>query len=264
MTDSSTNDRRSTLEKATTILAELAAAARPLTLSQLTRRTGFAKTTTHRLLGELLADGLVRRDETRYRLNTGVSWLAAPIDENICRLRWLRPAFLPHLIDIYEKTRQTVNLAVLHGDEVIYVERIYGHNRVRSRSDGSDRASAHLTAGGKLLLAYQPQPHAHLAKPATTRDTDAERDLEVELSGIRREGVAFSFGDLTPGVHCVAAPVRDRTGHPIAALALAGLAREFDPVRFASMLRRTAHAMTLAAHGPVRQKTTRRNRRSAL
>jgi DNA-binding IclR family transcriptional regulator len=265
----SSNDRRSTVEKATTILAELAAAARPLTLSQLTRRTGFAKTTTHRLLRELLADGLVRRNETCYRLNSGVSWLAAPIDERIYRLRRMRSVLLPHLIDLYEKTRQTVNLATLHSDEVIYVERIYGHNRVRSRSDGTDRAPAHLTAAGKLLLAYQPYPHRdHPAESAprrgTTRSTETEQDLEVELSGIRREGVAFSFGDLTPGVHCVAAPVRDRTGRPIAAVALAGLAREVDPVRFAPLLRRTAHAMSLVARVPVRQKTARRSRRSPL
>jgi DNA-binding IclR family transcriptional regulator len=268
LADSSSHDRRSTVEKAMTILAELAAAAKPLTLSQLTRRTGFAKTTTHRLLGELQADGLVRRYETRYQLNTGVSWLAAPIDEDICRLQWQRSRLLPHLIDLFEKTRQTVNLAVLHGGEVIYVERIYGHNRVRSRSDGTDRAPAHLTAAGKLLLAYRPQPPAHPARPAPRRGATpgngAERDLEVELSGIRREGVAFSFGDLTPGVHCVAAPVRDRAGRPIAAVALAGLARDFDPVRFAPVLRRTAHAMSVVARGRVRHRAARRNRRSAL
>jgi DNA-binding IclR family transcriptional regulator len=258
--DSSTNDRRSTVEKATTILAELAIAAMPLTLSQLSRRTGIAKTTTHRLLGELLADGLIRRHEMAYLLNNRVSWLAPPIDEGICRLQRLRPGFLPHLIDLYEKTRGTVNFAVLRCEEVIYVERIYGHNRVRSRSDRSDRAPARLTAAGKLLL-------AHLAKPAPRGDSaesaGAEPDFEDELERIRSEGIALSFGDLTSGVCCIAAPVRDRTGHPVAAVALAGLAPEFDPMQFAPAVRRTAHALSLVARGPAWPKSTRRHWRSA-
>lgn len=231
---SSATRRRSTVEKATAILAELAAAASPLTLSELARRTYLPKSTTHRLLGELLADGLVRRCETRYWLASGVNWLAAPIDDGIYRLRQLRSRLLPHLIDLYEKTRQTVNLSVMRFDEIVYVERIYGHNRVASRSDGTDRAPAHLTAAGRLLLSYQQQ------------------NLATELSAIRRAGVAFSFADLTPGVYCAAAPVRDRTGRPIAAVALAGSAPQFDPLRFAPLLRRTAHAMSLVARRPIR------------
>lgn len=256
MADNSTNDRRSTVEKATAILAELGVAGRSLTLSQLTRRTGLAKTTAHRLLGELLADGLVRRYETRYRLNTGVSWLTAPIDERIYRLRRLRSVLLPHLLDLYEKIHQTVNLAVLHCDEVVYIERIYGHNRVPSRSDATDRAPAHLTAAGKLLLAYQAAPHSHRTEPTRdmTHNPGLRPNLEAELSDIRNEGVAFSFGDLTPEVHCVAAPVRDRTGRPIAAVALAGRAREFDPWRFPRVVRRTAYELSTVARAPARQK----------
>jgi DNA-binding IclR family transcriptional regulator len=257
MADSSATDRRSTVEKATKILAELAGAATPLTLSELARRTNLAKTTTHRLLSELLADGLVRRCETRYRLDSGVSWLAAPIDERVYRLRQLRSWLLPHLIDLYEETRQTVNLAVVRFDEVIYVERIYGHNRVASRSDGTDRAPAHLTAAGKLLLAYQPDRHNYSTKPVP-RTSGAEHDLETELSGIRRQGVAFSFADLTPGVHCAAAPVRDHRGRPIAAVALAGSALEFDALQAIPLLRRTAHAMSLVARRPVRSRASRR------
>lgn len=54
LANSSMNDPRSMAGKAITILAELAASSQPPTMSQLMRRTGFAKTTTHRLLGELL------------------------------------------------------------------------------------------------------------------------------------------------------------------------------------------------------------------
>jgi DNA-binding IclR family transcriptional regulator len=226
---------RSAVGKATTILAELAAAPAPLTLSELTRRTGLAKTTTYRLLGALTADGVVRRFGRRYRLDHEVTWLADPVDERVGRLRHLRCGMLPHLIELYERTHQTVNLAVLQDDEVIYVERIYGHNRVASRSDGIDRAPAHLTAAGRLLLAYEP----HSGPVVDTR--------EAMLSGIRREGVAYSFGDLTPGVCCAAAPVRDRTGQAVAAVSLAGPAREFDPRQYALRLRRTAHALSVVA-----------------
>ncbi len=236
--------------KATAILAELATAPSSLTLSELARRTGFAKTTTYRLLGTLLEGGLVRRNGTHYRLNDKVSWLVPPADHRISRIRRLRRGLLPHMVGLYETSRQTVNLAVPRDDEVVYVDRIYGRNRVASRSDGVDRAPARLTAAGRLFLAYRPHPGPIAPEPAHGGPVRANgHGLESVLAGIRREGVAYNYGDLTAGVYCVAAPVRDRRGEVIAAVSLAGRAREFDPVRHAPLLRRTAYAMSVVACG---------------
>jgi DNA-binding IclR family transcriptional regulator len=252
---------RNTVGKATRILGELACAGRPLSLSELARRARLPKTTTYRLLGTLVTGGLVRRFGTRYLLDDQVSWLATPIDERIRQVRRLRCGWLPHLIDLYELTRQTVNLAVLRCDEVVYVERIYGHNRVASRSDGSDTAPARLTAAGKVLLAYQLSPDPIVLttlQRGSSSGPAAGHDLETELTAVRSEGLAYSHADLSPGVHCVAAPVRDRAGRVMAAVAVAGMDRSFDPVRTAPALRRTAYAMSLAAREPV-TKTSRRN-----
>jgi DNA-binding IclR family transcriptional regulator len=224
------------VEKATNILAELAGAATGMPLSEVTRRTGLPKSTTHRLLVLLTDCGLVRHGATGYQLDGGAWWLAAPVDERVLRILRLRRRLLPHMIDLYEMTRQTVNLSVLCDGDVVHVERIYGHNRVASRSDGVDEAPASQTAAGRLLLALQPHPAPW-------------PDLENILSAIRREGVAISYADLTPRVHCAAAPLRDRAGHPIAAIAVAGRAPGFDPGWAMPLVRRTAHAMSVAIRG---------------
>jgi DNA-binding IclR family transcriptional regulator len=211
------------------LLTELGAAA-PATLSELARRTGLPKTTTYRLLGLLQAENLVKRSGNQYRPGTRLTRLAAPA--TAWQLSHLRPQFLPHLIDLYEATRQTVSLAVLEDDEIRHVERIYGHNRVRSPSDGTGRAPARRTAAGKLLLAWQPGSA-----------------LAGEPSRIRQDGIACSYGELAPGVCCVAAPVRDPRGVVITAITVASRPADFDPARTSPHLRHAAHAITRALRG---------------
>ncbi|MFC7587063.1 helix-turn-helix domain-containing protein [Nonomuraea antimicrobica] len=124
------------LERGIDLLLALSAASRPVTLSQLCRATGLPKSTAHRILGVLCSRELARRVGNGYLPGELVESMAG-----ISRVRvpGTRKAVLPYLLYLYETTRQTVNLAVPSGMEARYVERLYGHNRVGSRSDGHDR-----------------------------------------------------------------------------------------------------------------------------
>src|SRR6185295_7275315 len=112
------------------VLAVLAAfePGRPLlTLTEIAQRAGLPLTTAHRLVGELARWGALERGpDGRYRVGLRL-WEVATLAP---RGLGLREAALPFLEDLYEATHQNVQLAVLDGAEVVYLERIPGRETV--------------------------------------------------------------------------------------------------------------------------------------
>ncbi|MEV4458684.1 IclR family transcriptional regulator [Microbispora sp. NPDC049633] len=247
------------LERGIEILLCLAAGVRPMNLTQVHRSTGFSKTTTHRLLGTLQRRGLVTRTGGDYTVGGRAADLVAPRGWAIQgrRLPGSRRAVLPHLLQLYEATRQTVNLAVPDGFEVAYVERLYGHNRVKSPSDGMDRAPLYCTAAGKVLLAHDAGLRtAFLATPAlrrvtgrtvTGRTVTGPAALERELAAVRGEGVGYAREEFAEGVCCAAAPVFGPDGGVCMAVAVAapaGVVGTAALPRLGAAVRRTARQIT--------------------
>ncbi|GAB0107699.1 IclR family transcriptional regulator [Nocardia sp. JMUB6875] len=228
------------IDRAVRLLFTVAEAEDPLTLSELGRRSGLAKTTTFRLLGTLHEHHLVIREDNRYRLGPRLLGLISP------RRQLPRPIYLPHLIDLHNATDLTVCLTVLRGAEIVHLDRVYGHNRIASPSDWTDRAPAHCTAAGKLLIAYRPTPVCWPLDAMTGATITTLSDLSRQLDGIRQAGIAYSRGELTPELGCMAVPVLGRTRAPIAALAVAGRDTHLDDETVEKRLRRTALSLSRA------------------
>ncbi|GGO00762.1 transcriptional regulator [Microbispora rosea subsp. aerata] len=247
------------LERGIEILLCLAEGMRPMNLTQVHRSTGFSKTTTHRLLATLQRRGLVTRTGGGYTVGGRLADLVAPRGWAVQgrRLPGSRKVVLPHLLQLYEATRQTVNLAVPDGFEVAYVERLYGHNRVKSPSDGLDRAPLHCTAAGKVLLAHDtglrtaflatPAPWRVTGRTVTGRVVTGHAALERELAAIRGEGVGYAREEFAEGVCCAAAPVFGPDGGVCMAVAVAAPAGAVGAAalpRLGAAVRRTARQIT--------------------
>jgi len=111
-----------------------------LTLTELTRKAKLPMTTVHRMVGEFVACGVLERDEEgRYRIGLRL-WEVASLAP---RGLGLREVALPFLEDLYEVTRENVQLAVRDGVEVVFVERITGRHAVRVRTRVGSRWAMH-------------------------------------------------------------------------------------------------------------------------
>ncbi|MEV0587557.1 IclR family transcriptional regulator [Nonomuraea sp. NPDC050310] len=233
------------LERAIDLLTSLSGHSAPLSLSRLARETGLPKSTTHRLLGVLCARDLVKRAGTGYVLGDLLTTLTRE------RIPGSRPLVLPYLMDLYETTRQTVNVAVASGPEAIYVERIYGHDRVACPSDEHDRAPLHCTAAGKVLLAYDDDArkalleHGRLAR-MTQRTITGLLGLDRELALVRRHGLAYSQEEFAPGLTSVAAPVIGPGGSVTMAVEIAGRTSAMRLGRVGIAVRGAAQAISTA------------------
>ncbi|MBH0779843.1 IclR family transcriptional regulator [Nocardia bovistercoris] len=242
-------DDRAAVDKAISLLAAFDYQSHTgIGVSELARRAQLSKSTAFRVLALLERNDVVERVGTGYRLGARLHRLgqAAYTPEN----ERTRDLLLPYLTDLYESTHHTVHLAALHGTEVVYLAKLYGHRSVAAPSRIGGRLPAHATAVGKAMLAYHPvaatragtEPLAALTEWTITETAHLERDL----GEIRRRGIALDHQESRAGLTCMAAPILDRRGRPLAALSIAAPAGHLDTAALEPRLRRTCTAAARA------------------
>src|SRR5699024_4953754 len=176
--------------------------------------------------------------------------------------RQLTEVAMPFMQDLYARSRETVHLGVLEGDEVVYVSKISGHRQMRVPSRLGGRMPLHCTAIGKALLAHADDEltRAVLAGPLerrTPRTVTAPGILKRQLDRIVTEGVAYEQEESGAGIVCVAAPVLDANDHPIAAISLTGTAPAFKAEKHHTVVSAAAAGIvsTLARREELRTRT---------
>ncbi|WP_344020828.1 IclR family transcriptional regulator [Pseudonocardia kongjuensis] len=234
-------DRPSMLGRAMRLLAGFRAGEPEVSLAELARRSGVAKPTAHRLLGELETWSMVERTPGGYRLGLR----AFELGQVVPRQRDLQESAMPILTDLHEATRETVHLAVPDGADVIYLQKlsVAGGPRLPSRLGG--RMPAHCTGVGKVLLAFGPPQLLDAALErglvrCTPRSVTAPGLLAERLAEIRARGHAEEYEESAPGVACVAAPVLGPDGIAVAALSITGWSTRFAPARVVPAVRTAA------------------------
>jgi IclR family transcriptional regulator, acetate operon repressor len=226
---------------------ELIADAGELGVSELGRRLGVHKATASRLAATLADRGLVERDPLteRYRLGFGLIRLAGAAISGLDLIRTARPV----MEDLADRTRETVNLGVLSGDDVIYVDQVTGARSIVSVNWVGRRTPLHCTASGKVLMAFAPDAERDrlLAIPleASTRRTIVEPSaLRAQLEETRTRGYATTMEELEQGLNAVAAPVRQADGRVVAALSVSGPAFRVRAIDLPRLGRTTIDAAT--------------------
>jgi DNA-binding IclR family transcriptional regulator len=159
------------------------------------------------------------------------------------------------------QTRETVNLAVLEGLDVVNIAQSDGPHLVGVGNWIGLRTAAHCTSNGKALLAFLDVPLPAGPYAAKTERTIIRRSvLRQHLEEVRKVGWATNIGELEDGLNSVGVPVFDSAGRCVAALTVAGPAYRMPPERLpslAEMARQTAAEITTALEGTVaRSRTT--------
>jgi len=143
----------------------------------------------------------------------------------------LRDIAAPHLQALSDGTGHTVNMAVLDGVDIVYLERCRSSSRGQRDIDlnlhiGS-RLPAYCTSMGKVLLAALPddEQRARLAQSELSRrgpnTLTTSTGLLAELARVRADGIAVNNEELAYGLRSIAAPVQDPEGEVVAAINLA-------------------------------------------
>lgn len=212
----------SVTSKVLDLLAAFSADEPELTLTELSERTGLPRPTVHRLAGEMVGWGALERAERGpYRIGLRLWEVAALAPRGM----GLRERAMPFLEDLFEVTRQNVQLAVLDGHEAVYVERLSARGAVGVLTRVGGRLPLHATGVGQVLLAHasaelQEEILSGPLPALTPRTIVHPRELRRVLAEVRRTGVAVCDGQVELKSLSVAAAVHDATGQVAAALSV--------------------------------------------
>jgi DNA-binding IclR family transcriptional regulator len=206
----------------------------PLSLEDITRSVGLAKTTVHRLLYSMKKIGYVEQ-----HAGSGMYLLAHKFfDLGRAMLPYQRVASLarPMLENLRLRCGESVHVAVLDKGLVTYVAVVESQNPFRCAAVTGEFNYAHSTALGKCLLAYLPEDQIvgiirqhGLPKLARNTITSGTQLLD-ELAKVREEGVAVNNEENIDGVISIAAPILEQDGMPVAALGVSGPAIRMEPI----------------------------------
>ncbi len=198
------------------------------TASEIGRRAGLPSATAHRLVDELVAAGMLERDE-EHRVRLGMRlWELALRGSTALRLR---QAALPHMETVQASVREHTQLAVLEQEEALFLERLSHPEAGANITRVAGRLPLHASSSGLVLLAHADPALRErvLAAPLRSVGPGAITEATVlrrALAEIRRTGAVVAPGSIEAVSTGVAVPIRE-AGEVIAALSVV-LPREAD------------------------------------
>ncbi|HTD08611.1 MAG TPA: IclR family transcriptional regulator [Solirubrobacteraceae bacterium] len=212
------------LERGLAILACFTSAHPVLGIADVADRLGMSRATTHRYMSTLVAQGYLQRDARKYRLGLG----AVDLGMTTLGAMGLCNHARPDLQELAKRCRQTAEMAVLDGLEILVLESVsyarQGSRRAELVVRPGSRLPPYCTSMGKILLAYLParQRERALAAMELVRhgpNTITNRtELAAQLGRVRDEGLAFNDEERIARSCAIAAPIRDETGDVVAAI----------------------------------------------
>ncbi|HEX6248897.1 MAG TPA: IclR family transcriptional regulator [Nocardioidaceae bacterium] len=216
------------VDRALDVLETLAGAEVPLGVGEVARDVSLPQGTVHRLLRSLEQRGYVHQDAGRkYSIGTAALRLGDAAQRSLAR------GARPFLAELVELSGESANLAVLEGNDVVYVAQHPSPHSLRMFTEVGRHVTPHSTAVGKVLLAALPRDHAdavlrRTGLPGHTEHTVTDPGrLLAELEVTRDRGWGVDEEEQERGVRCVAVPV-DQHGRVVAALSLSGPSGRFD------------------------------------
>jgi DNA-binding IclR family transcriptional regulator len=213
MSDSETDGRNGiqVIARAASVLRALKGSQEGMSLGQIAERVGLPRSTVQRIVGALQAERLVIASSagSGVRLGPELHALAEAARYNVAEM--LRPL----LQALSDETGETVDLAVLRGQKMIFIDQIPGTHRLRTVSSVGEAFPLTTTANGKACLALLGDPEVERLASAEWARSQPPRDqtgFMAEIGKIRESGIAFDLDEHTNGISAVGIGFSDWRG----------------------------------------------------
>jgi DNA-binding IclR family transcriptional regulator len=205
------------IARAAAVLRALESRPDGLSLGEIAREVGLARSTVQRIVAALANEDFVVEAKPRrgVRIGPGLVRIAASISSNLTEI------FHPHLVALRDEVGETVDLSILSGGSAVFIDQISGRQRLMAVSGIGERFPLHCTANGKAILSCFNERDAaalidrslqeHPDRPLSDR---AKLDREIETA--RRKMLAFDLGEHDVGIGAVGTSMLDSLGRPIA------------------------------------------------
>lgn len=229
------SDVLQSVDNALRIMEAMSESEYELGIAELSRNLGLGRSTVHRLITTLESRGFVTQNPVtaKYKLGIKIVTIGGTILQKIDIIKEARP----YLEKLSRATGESSHLALLSGDEIIFVDKVLGSNPAKMASVIGLRRPAYATATGKMLLAHLPEEQ--LKKwlnrvsidrftPFTLSNTD---ELSEQLEKIKGLGYSEDLQEMEEGLICFGAPIRNVSGEVFAAVSVSGAASRMISIK---------------------------------
>jgi IclR family pca regulon transcriptional regulator len=205
------------LLKGLKILEAFTSQKQALSFQELALKTGMPKATIFRFLHTLASQNYLSFDSKskKYFIGLRAMSLGFAVLSNL----ELRDLARPYLEDLSRVSKQHVNLGILDGTEVVFIERISKWNLVNINLCVGNRVPSYQTSTGRAILAFLDQEKFQSVLKELLQDTKAlkhigsgGKELIRVLEQVRRRGYALNDEELVKGVRAIAAPIFNAQG----------------------------------------------------
>ena len=212
----------SSVKKALQVLQTFSDDRTELGVTQISELVRSHKSSVSRILMTLSAEGFVEKNPLTHKYRLGMK-LVELGNRALSRFD-LKDHAGPFLEELARKTSEIIHLSILDKNEIVYVDKKGEGQVLTIATKIGGRNPAYACAMGKVLLSgLSPEalvevlPLSPLVRFTPTTIAEIPK-LRKELEKIRKQGFAVDNEESFPGIRCVAAPIKDRRGHMIAAI----------------------------------------------
>ncbi len=245
------------LDRAMEVLKTVASS-NGMSLTRIAEAGGQSAPTCYRILTTLKKHRIVEFDETNQLWHIGLETFRIGMSF-VGRTR-IAEQSRPVMQRIMSETGETANLAILDRGEVIYISQVETHEPIRAFFRPGTRGPGHASGIGKAIMAFLPEDRARASLPDelpryTANAITTREAFMAELAAIRRRGFAIDNEERTEGMRCIAAPVFNAYGEPVAGVSLSGPSVRVKPERdaeFGALIKHAADEITRTTGGVVK------------
>lgn len=234
--DHSAHDKQSgqlkSVARALILIETMAHESREMSLTELSQKTGWPKSTLHGVLSTLREFHYVEQSHVNGHYRLGVRLFE--VGTIVARSWDIRAIAKPYMYQLRDELGEMVQLGMESQGQVLYLDKIESNQLIRIVSDIGNRLPMHCSGLGKVLLAHRSGAEVlricaeHGLPQMTSRTLTDVRKLQVELEQIRRQGYAMDDREIMDSLRCVAAPVYDNEEKVRYAISASGLFEHFQ------------------------------------
>ncbi len=217
------SNRVKSIEKALNIL-DLLDREHELSLGDISEKLDMDKGTAHRLLSTLKFSGYIDQNPvTRKYAN---SFKLFEMGNNVADKIGVRKVASKHIESASALAGETINLGIIQESNVIYIDKIESHETIKVGLNIGKKIPVYCTGLGKAMLAFMTSEQSDkilkdiFFERFTSHTTTNRQTLDRQLIQIRTDGFFIDDEEYVEGLICIAAPIFDHTGHPVAAVSV--------------------------------------------
>lgn len=191
-----------------------------LSLSELSRLTGYGKSTTQRIVNTLKYLKYINQDPITLEYFPSIKLYE--LGNSVINTISIKNIARPYLLQLYNELNETINLGIVNDKNVVYLDKFVSKSPLKAEQELGIEFPIYCSALGKAIAAFSNKKFSFKGEyiQYTENTIISDEELYKELSKIREQGYALDNEEYVNGLICIAVPILNSTGNPVAAISV--------------------------------------------